>query len=67
MARVAKIVIFVEHTRNLETIRVRTHGKVTTVPITGGGSDVQYNSRTPNTTRQNFVAGVLARAQTQAI
>jgi hypothetical protein len=64
MARIGKITIFVDQSRNQQTISVRTTGSRGAVNLSGITADVTANSQSPTTTPVAFWQDVLSRAST---
>lgn len=60
-----KITISVTHSRNQETIRVKSTGMSGGVPVNTINSQVTYPSRTPSPTPAAYWSGILDRAKTQ--
>jgi len=60
-----KFTINVTHSRNQETIQVKSVGTAGGTPVNTINNKVTYPSRTPNTSPAVYWAGILARAATQ--
>jgi len=60
-----KITISVTHSRNQETIQVKSVGMSGGTPVNTINSKVTYSSRTPNTTPAIYWNGILTRAMSQ--
>jgi len=60
-----KITISVTHSRNQETIRVKSTGMSGGTPVNNINSQVTYSSRTPNTTPVIYWDGIMTRAIAQ--
>lgn len=62
MARIGKITVFVDQSRNQQTISVRTTGARGAVNLSGVNADVTASSQSPTTTAVAFWQDVLSRA-----